>query len=58
MIRQGNVLKMQHNTADRRLLVTVDEGTFKGTATLQSPIGTNKCVIQDRDTRNNTSICQ
>lgn len=56
--RRGNILTVQHIEAGRRVQATDDEGVFKGTASLQSPPGTYRCLFQDRDTRNNTGICQ
>jgi hypothetical protein len=56
--KRGSVATFQHNATDRRVLATDDEGVFKGTASLQSPPGTTKCSITDRDTRNNTCVCQ
>jgi hypothetical protein len=47
----------QQSAPDRRLNVTYDGGAFKGTVTFQSPPGTTKCTITDRDTRNDTSVC-
>ena len=58
VIKKGNVATFQHYATDRRVLATDDEGVFRGTASLQSPPGTNKCTIQDRDTRNNSCVCQ
>ena len=55
---RGNVTTFQHNPADRRVLATYDGGAFKGTATLQSPPGTTRCTISDKDTRNNSCACQ
>ncbi len=55
--RKGSVLTFQHTPADRRVQATVDLSTFKGTASIQSPPGTTKCTITDRDTRNNACIC-
>ncbi|MBI3649907.1 MAG: S8 family serine peptidase [Acidobacteria bacterium] len=55
--KKGNVITFQHNAADRRLQATKDGGTFKASASLQSPPGTTKCAIIDRDTRNNTCSC-
>jgi HYR domain len=55
--RRGNVASFQHNAPDRRVLAMDDEGVFKGTASLQSPPGTIKCTITDRDTRNNSCVC-
>jgi uncharacterized delta-60 repeat protein len=56
--RRGNVVSFQHNAPDRRVQATDDESVFKGSASLQSPPGTIRCTITDRDTRNNSCICQ
>ena len=55
----GNTVRIEHNAPDRRVLITLSAGSFppSGTASLQSPPGTNRCVIQDRDTRNDTCLC-
>ncbi|MEN3334441.1 MAG: hypothetical protein V7641_3806 [Blastocatellia bacterium] len=55
---RGSVYTLEHNPADRRVLVTDDESTHKGSASLQVPAGTTRCTITDRDTRNNTCLCQ
>jgi len=52
VLKKGNVVTFQQNAADHRVSVTDDLGTFKGTATLQMPVGTIKIAITDRDTRN------
>jgi HYR domain len=56
--RRGNVASFQHNAPDRRVQATDDESVFKGSASIQSPPGTLKCTITDRDTRNNSCACQ
>jgi HYR domain-containing protein/carboxypeptidase family protein len=55
----GNTFKIEHNPSDRRVLINLSAGSFppSGNASLQSPPGTIKCVIQDRDTRNDTCVC-
>ncbi|MFL6275670.1 MAG: HYR domain-containing protein [Blastocatellia bacterium] len=55
---RGNTYTLEHNAADRRVLVTDDEGVHKATASLQLPPGITRCTINDRDTRNNTCQCQ
>jgi HYR domain/Right handed beta helix region len=55
---RGSVYTLEHNPADRRVLVTDDESSHKGNASLQVPAGTTRCTISDRDTRNNTCLCQ
>lgn len=57
VLKQGGTYVLQHNSPDRRVLVTLDSGQGKGNASLQSPPGTNVCNIQDRDIRNDSSIC-
>jgi hypothetical protein len=53
----GSSITIEHNAADRRVLIKLSGGTFSGNASLQSPVGTVKCTIQDRDTRNDTCVC-
>ncbi|HMG33209.1 MAG TPA: choice-of-anchor Q domain-containing protein [Blastocatellia bacterium] len=50
--KKGNVITFQQTQPDRRVAVFDDEGTFRGTAVLQIPLGTIKIAITDRDTRN------
>ncbi|HJQ27282.1 MAG TPA: HYR domain-containing protein, partial [Blastocatellia bacterium] len=54
----GNLVTFEHNATDRKVLVRDDEGAFRATGSLQTPPGTTRCTITDRDTRNNTCICQ
>jgi subtilisin-like proprotein convertase family protein len=55
----GNTYKIEHNTIDRRVLINLSAGTVppSGSGSLQSPPGSTKCTIQDRDTRNDTCVC-
>ena len=55
--RRGNQATFQHFTSDRRVLATFDGGLFKGNGSVQSPPGTIRCTITDKDTRNNTCVC-
>src|SRR5262245_12352897 len=55
---RGCVVSIQHNPPDRRVLLTFDGAVHRGTASLQSPPGTIKCTITDRNTLNNTCVCQ
>jgi hypothetical protein len=55
--RQGNIFKLTHTTGDRRVNASLDASQNKGTASLQHPLGTSKCPILDRDTRNNSCQC-
>gem|GEM_PF-5260574 len=56
--KRGSVFTIQVNAGDRRVQASFDEAAFKGSASLQSPPGTTRCSIQDRDTRNNSCVCQ
>jgi HYR domain-containing protein len=58
VIRRGSEVTFQHNPADRRVQATDDEAVFRGTASIQFPAGTIKCTITDRNTRDNSCICQ
>src|SRR5262249_5774500 len=53
--RAGNTVTFLHNAATWKLQAQIDGSLFRGTASLQSPPGTTKCTITDRDTRNDTS---
>lgn len=55
---RGCTIALQHNTSDRRVAASLDTSAFKGSASLQAPPGTIKCSINDRDTRNNSCVCQ
>jgi hypothetical protein len=57
--RQGSTFKLEHNVSDRRVVINLGAGnsTPSGTATFQSLTSTTKCMITDRDIRNNTCVC-
>jgi hypothetical protein len=55
---QGCVFTLQHNPADRRVLGRVDKAVHAGSASIQSPAGTIRCTITDRNTLNDTPSCQ
>jgi len=55
---RGSIYTLEHNTIDRRVLVNDDEATHRGSASLQTPVGVTRCTISDRDTRNNSCVCQ
>ena len=55
---RGSTYALQHYANDRRLAMTDDESAHRGTASLQLPPGTLRCTIIDRDTRNNSCLCQ
>jgi hypothetical protein len=58
VVKQGSVWTLTHNAADRRVNATLDGSTNRGNASLQSPAGTTRCTITDRDIRNNACTCQ
>jgi len=57
---QGCVFTLQHNPVDRRVLGRVDKAVHAGNASIQSPAGTIRCTITDRNTLNDTLLpaCQ
>jgi uncharacterized delta-60 repeat protein len=57
IVKQGSIYTLTHNPADRRVLARLDNSTKTGTASLQSPPGTTRCTISDRNTANNSCQC-
>jgi hypothetical protein len=55
---QGCVYTLSATPADRRVQARVDKAAHAGSASLQSPPGTTRCTITDRDTRNDTNLTQ
>ncbi|MEK6304146.1 MAG: HYR domain-containing protein [Acidobacteriota bacterium] len=57
--RAGDTIRLEHIAPDRRVRIDLSAGSFppSGNAALQSPPGTIRCVIQDRDIRDDTCIC-
>ncbi len=57
--QSGDTFILQHNTPDRRVLIKLSAGSSppSGTGSIQSPPGAIRCVITDRDTRNDTCLC-
>jgi hypothetical protein len=55
---RGCILSLQQNGPDRRVQIIVDLAVRRGTASLQSPFGSMRCTITDRDMTNNTCACQ
>lgn len=53
---KGCLITITHNATDRRVQISTDGNT--GNASLQSPPGTTRCTIQDRNVRNNGCVCQ
>jgi hypothetical protein len=55
---RGCVVTIQHYPTDGRVLIKFDGAVGAGSASLQSPPGSIKCTITDRNTRNNMCACQ
>jgi len=55
---KGCVITLQHFPSDRRVLAQIDRAVFTGKASLQSPPGTIRCTIADKNTTNNSCSCQ
>jgi hypothetical protein len=55
--RKGDTFTLEASAADRRIVAGDDESVHRGTASLQSPPGSTKCSITDRNTRNNSCVC-
>lgn len=55
--RRGSISAFAHYAPDRRVQAISDGAVFRGIASLQTPPGTIRCTITDRDTRNNTCVC-
>ena len=55
----GNTITLTHNAPDRKIVFNISSGSFPPSAqgSIQSPPGTNRCTLQDRDTRNDTCVC-
>jgi HYR domain len=54
---RGLVITLQDYSSTKRVLITVDQGTNRGTASIQSPPGTLVCSISDRNLSNDTCTC-
>jgi hypothetical protein len=57
--RAADTIRLEHVAVDRRVRIDLSTGSFppSGNAALQSPAGTIKCVLVDRDIRNDTCVC-
>jgi hypothetical protein len=55
----GNTFTLTHNAPDRKVLLNISAGSSPPSATgsIQSPPGTNRCTVQDRDLRNDNCLC-
>jgi hypothetical protein len=57
VVKQGSTYTLTHQAADRRVTATLDGAMNRGTASLQSPPGTTRCAITDRNLTNNSCQC-
>jgi subtilisin-like proprotein convertase family protein len=56
--RKGMDIQLEDNRLDRRVLIKVSKATFRGSAAATLLVPPNfQCQIEDRDTRNDTTIC-
>jgi subtilisin-like proprotein convertase family protein len=55
--KQGCTVTLTDSSGGRRVTARVVKSAFSGTASLQSPPGTLKCSITDKDIRNNVCVC-
>ncbi|HWC75866.1 MAG TPA: hypothetical protein VG778_00295, partial [Blastocatellia bacterium] len=55
---KGNIITIQHNSGNRRVLIKVDKSVKVGSASLQSPPGVMVCTITDTNITNNSCVCQ
>jgi hypothetical protein len=58
VVKQGSTWTLTHNAMDRRVSGSLDASQNRGSASLQSPPGTTKCAITDRNLTNNSCSCQ
>ena len=58
VVRRGNLITLQHNAPDRRVLVKVDIGANKATASIQILSQGRTITIIDRDLGNNVCDCR
>jgi hypothetical protein len=58
VIRQGASFTLQVNSTNRRVLARLDSAIGSGSASLESPPGTLRCTIRDRNINDNTCSCQ
>ncbi|MEK6289353.1 MAG: HYR domain-containing protein [Acidobacteriota bacterium] len=54
--RKGNIATFEQFGPDRKVLAKYDGGVNRGSASIQSQVAS--CTITDRDTRNNSCVCQ
>jgi hypothetical protein len=56
--KKGMEIQLEDNRPDRRVLIKVSKATFRGSASANQFVPPNfQCQIEDRDTRNDSTIC-
>jgi len=55
--KKGSLITLEHIATDRRVLIKLDGSAKAGTASLQAPPGRVVCTITDKNTTNNTCVC-
>jgi hypothetical protein len=55
--RKANLVTIEDSTTTRRVLIKFDGSAKAGSASLQSPPGRVLCTISDKNTANNTCVC-
>jgi uncharacterized delta-60 repeat protein len=58
LTKRGSAITLQHNTADRRVMATIDTASGKATASLQLFAQGRTFSITDRNITNNTCACR
>ncbi|HKA18702.1 MAG TPA: HYR domain-containing protein [Blastocatellia bacterium] len=56
--KAGCIFSLSATPVQLRVQATLNKATFNGTASLQAPPGSTRCTLTDRDTRNDTQLCQ
>ena len=56
--RAGCIFTLSHLAIQQRVQATLNKSTNNGTASLQAPPGTNRCTLTDRNTLDDTALCQ
>ena len=56
--RAGCIFTLSHLGIQQRVQATLNKSTNSGTASLQAPPGTTRCTLTDRNTLDDTALCQ
>jgi len=58
LTRKGTITTLQHNAVDRKVAATIDNATHRASASIQILSPKTTFTIADRNTLNNTCVCQ